>query len=146
MNSKKTLPFTLYAIPFQKGYIALTSVLVIIAVIVAAALTVTYLAIGEGQSGLALFKGEENLAFVEGCVEDGMLKARSDVNFGNPVGTEVIINRPEGACSVTVASKVGVTWTMNVTTSGASVPYKRTIVVIFDRNPTGITLTSWKEI
>lgn len=146
MNLKITVPCTLNAVSSSGGYIALTSVLVIIAVIVSAALTVTYLAIGEGQSGLALFKGEENLVFVEGCVEDGMLKARSDPNFGNPVGTAVIINRPEGACSVIVSSKVGVTWTMGVTISGVSVPYKRTIRVIFDRNATGVTLTSWKEI
>jgi hypothetical protein len=128
----------------QQGFIALTTVLLLLAVTVGIAVSVTYSTIGEAQSGLTLFKGEENLHFIEGCAEDALLKARSSSTFGDPTGTPVTITRPEGTCSVTVASKAGVTWTMNVTTSATT--YKRTVQIIFNRNTTGITLTSWKEI
>lgn len=130
----------------EKGFIALSTVLVIMSVIVAIVATVTLLSIGEGQSSLAIFKGEDNLDLLEGCVEDAMLKARSSATFGDPVGTPVTLTRPEGSCSVTVNSKTpGVTWNMTVSNISSS-DYQRKIQVIFDRNPTGITLTSWQEI
>lgn len=130
--------------PLETGYIALTTVIIILAVVLITAMSVTFSSIGEAQSGLALFKGEENFHFVEGCVEDMMLKARSDENY-----TSGTISRPgtEGTCVVTVVSKVGsgtVTWTVEVNSQSTS--YQRKISVIFVRSATGITLTSWNEI
>lgn len=123
----------------QKGYIALLTVLIVMAVVVVSATTVAFLAIGEGQSGFSLFKGEDTLTFVEGCTEDALLKSRADPGYNGGA-----IERPEeGACQVTV-SKAGNTWTMDVTTS--LITYKRTIRVVFDRLSTGITLISWKEV
>jgi len=129
----------------QRGYIALLTVFIVMVVVVTSASTVALLSIGEAQSGFSLFKGEDTLTFVEGCMEDALLKTRASPTFGDPVGTLVNITRPEGTCSVTVNSKVANTWTMTVTTNGAT-PHKRSIQVVFDRLPTGITLTSWKEI
>lgn len=128
----------------RQGIVALSIVIVLGGVLVALATTVTYLSIGEAQSGFAHFKGNENLSFVEGCVEDAMLKIRSDSSYAG--GT---IGRPgtEGTCSITIISKTGsptVTWTVNATIT--STAYKRTIQVVFNRASTGITLTSWKEI
>lgn len=133
----------------SKGYIAISTVLIILAVILTLTITMSYSAIGEAQSGLVLFQGEENLQNVEGCVEDAMLKARSSSTFGDPVGTPVNISRPspEPTCVVTVNSKTGsptVTWDMNVTVNTTTV--KRTINVNFARSSTGITLTKWNEI
>jgi len=123
----------------QKGYIALLTVLIVMAVVVTAATTVALLSIGEAQSGFALFKGEDTLTFVEGCAEDALLKSRADASYSG--GT---IERPEeGSCSITI-SKVSIPWTMTVTTSIAT--YKRTIEIKYTRNPTGITLSSWKEV
>lgn len=123
----------------QKGYIALITVLIVMAVVTTAVTTVTLLAIGEGQSGFSLFKGEDTLTFVEGCAEDALLKSRADANYNG--GT---ITRPQGTCSISI-SKVVIPWTMTATTNGAT-PYKRTIEVKYTRNPTGITLIGWKEV
>lgn len=122
----------------NRGYIATLTVLIIMAVVISTASTVAFLSIGEAQSGFALFKGEDTLSFVEGCTEDGLLKSRADSNYsgGN-------ITRPEGTCSVSI-SKVVTPWTMTVTTLDTK--YKRTIEVKYTRNPTGIILTSWKEV
>lgn len=133
----------------SKGFIAITSVLVISAVVMAISITVSLLGIGEGQTSLALTKGEDNLTQVEGCIEDALLKARSSSTFGDPVGTPVSIARPspEPSCSVTVVSKTGsgtVTWDMNVTVSTTA--YKRTVNVDFTRSSTGLSLITWKEI
>jgi len=133
----------------QSGYIAISSVVIILAVILALTITMSYNAIGEAQSGLVLFQGEQNLGQVEGCVEDALLKARSNSAFGEPILTPVTITRPspEPACVVTVVSKTGsgtVTWDMNVTLN--TTINKRTINVNFTRSPTQITLVSWNEI
>lgn len=134
----------------SKGYIALSTVLIILVVIIAIVLTTTYTALNEAQSGLALYLGDENLAEVEGCAEEAMLKARTNPAFGDPVETPVNIPRPspEAACVVTVVSKIvngsGFDWDMNVSVN--TTIHKRTVNVDFTRSPTGITLTSWREI
>lgn len=123
----------------QKGYIATLTVLIVMAVVLTTATTITYLSIGEAQSGFALFKGEDTLTFVEGCTEDALLKASNNLIYNG--GT---ITRPEGTCIIVVDSKVGDTWTMTITTTATT--YKRNIQIVFDRLSTGISLTSWKEI
>lgn len=125
------------------GYIALTSVLIIMSVVVLTIMTVTFLSIGEGQIGLSLFKGEGTLDFVEGCADDALLKARSNLSFGDPPGSIVTVSIPEGVCETVVISKSGSLWTMEVTNAASA--YKRKVRVIFNRNATGLSLVSWKE-
>src|SRR5260221_5347286 len=96
---------------FEAGYIAILTVLIISAVVIAIATTVSLLAIGEAQSSLSLFKGEDTLTFVEGCMEDALLKARNSNSY-----TSGSITRPEGTCTITVA-KAGTTWTVTATTT-----------------------------
>lgn len=122
----------------ERGYIALTTVLVVMVVVIATVTTATYLSIGEAQSGLALLKGEDNLSFVEGCVEDVMLKIRS-----NSLYNAATISRPEGTCTITYNSGGPTNWDLLV--SSQTTNYKRSINVVFVKNPTGITLTSWRE-
>lgn len=121
----------------EKGFIAMTSVLIIAAVVLVIGVSVTMLSIGEGQSGLTLFKGEETLTLVEGCMEDALLKIRQDINYSG--GS---ISRPEGTCLITL-SKTGNTWTINSTTVLSQ--YKRTIQAIVNRGGS-ISISSWKEI
>lgn len=132
----------------SRGYIAISSVVIILAVILSITITMSYSAIGEAQSGLALFQGEENLHQVEGCVEDALLKARASATFGDPVTVPVNIARPtpQPTCVVTVNSKgAGPTFTWNMIVSVNTTSSKRNINVIFNRETTGIKLTSWNE-
>ena len=124
-----------------KGFVAITTVLILSAVVVAIATTVTLLSIGEAQSSLSLFKGEDNLSFLEGCVEDVMMKIRADSSYNG-----ASITRPEGTCAITYnpGGTGPVNWDITVTTPPTT-PYQRQLRVIFVRNPTGISLTSWKE-
>lgn len=122
----------------QKGYIALSMILVIAAVMIGVVTTTTLLSIGEGESGLTLATGENTLAFVEGCTEDALLKARASNTYtgGN-------ITRPEGTCTVTV-TKSGNTWTLTVSTTATT--YVRTIQAIITNTGYGDSIVSWKEI
>lgn len=124
----------------RQGYIALFTVIIIVAVVITISATVSLLSIGEAQSSFSLYKGEENLQFVEGCVEDGLLKSRNDPSYNG--GT---ITRPEGTCTILPISKVGSTWTMTVT-ADATAQYKRSVQTVFTRTGTGVQLVSWKEV
>ncbi len=120
----------------EKGYVAISVVLILAAVILGIMVTVAQLGVGEGQSSLALSKGEDTLNFVEGCTEDALLKIRSNASYSG--GT---ITRPEGTCSVTV-SLAGSTYAVTVTTTATA--YKRTIQAVVVKS-TALSLTSWKE-
>lgn len=119
------------------GFIAITSVLVISAVVLAITISVSLLSIGQGQAGLALTKGEDALSFIDGCAEDALLKLRENSTYagGN-------ITRPEGICTVTVTS-VGSSYTLTVSTT--DIIYKRTVRIVANRG-SAIIVTSWKEI
>jgi hypothetical protein len=119
------------------GFVAIITVLIIGAVCLAIVSSVALLSIGEGQSALAQTSGEDTLNFVEGCVEDGLLKSRASASY-----TGGTIARPEGTCSISI-SKAGSTWTMTTTTTATK--YVRTIVTVFTRASSGVTLTSWRE-
>ena len=126
----------------QTGYIALSTVIVILVVIIAISLTVAFSSISEAQSGLALFKGESSLNFVEGCAEDVMLKIRTDGTYAVTSFT-----RPEGTCSITYNAGTTRPTTWDITVTTADTAYKRSIRTIFTRNAvTGLTLTSWNEL
>ncbi len=104
-----------------KGYIALTSILVISAVILTIGISVSLLSISEGQMSLAEKKKEETLDFVEGCLAEILLKLNED----NTVATEVTL--PEGSCSVTINSHSGNDW--DFTVSGSRDNYYQSIQI-----------------
>lgn len=127
----------------SSGYVALSLVLVMLAVIIVLTLTMTYSAVGEAQSGLALFQGEENLQQAEGCLEDYILKIRS-----NPSFTAQNIDHPDNSggiitCTITINSG-NPNWDITVSTQTTN--YKRNVRITFTRASTGITLVSWGEI
>src|ERR1700730_8548477 len=90
----------------EDGYVALATVILLSAVIILITTATSLLAIGEAQSSLALFNGENTLTFVEGCMEDALLKSQASATYAG--GT---IIRPEGICTITV-TKNGATWTI----------------------------------
>ena len=121
----------------MQGFIALSSVLIISAVVLAVTATVSLLGIGEGQSGLSIYSGEKSYVITEGCMEDALLKTKQSATYAG--GT---ITRPEGTCVISV-SKVGNIWTLTATTQNTA--YNRTIEVVCNRSGS-LTLLSWKEI
>lgn len=121
----------------QKGFIAISSAIIIAAVVLAISISTTYLTIGEGQAALASTAGESTLNFVEGCMEDALIKIWSAPNYSG--GT---ITRPEGTCTITVL-KVANNFTITATTTATD--YVRTLRVQATRTGT-LSITSWKEI
>src|SRR5258708_36089207 len=118
----------------MKGYIALSMILIISAVVISVATTVSLLAIGEAESSLTQQKGEDTWNFVDGCAEDAMQKIHDSTSYAG--GT---ITRPEGTCSVTVI--VGdPNWDITVTTTATA--YVRKVEIKATRGST-LTISSW---
>src|SRR5262245_19585598 len=122
----------------KAGFIALSAVLIISAVVLLVVTTVAFLSIGQGQAGLAQTFGENQWQLVDGCAEDALLKLRASALYlgGN-------ITRPEGTCTVGVSS-VGTTYTLVVSTTDNN--YRRTVKIVATRALTVVTVTSWLEI
>jgi len=121
----------------KNGFIAISSILIIAAVVLTISITVSLLSIGEGQSALSLMKGEATLNLIEGCMEDAMLQISINPNYSGG-----LINRPEGACNIAV-SNIGSDYT--VTSTNTSTDYKRTIQSVVNRS-SALMISSWKEI
>lgn len=122
----------------KKGFVATTTVLIISAVVVTVVTTAILLSVGEGQASLASYKGEENLASVEGCVEDVLQKIHDSGTYS---GTS--ITRPEGTCTISYVQGGPTDWDITVSFSGTE--YNRRIRVVFTRGA-NITISSWQEI
>lgn len=122
----------------QSGYIAILTVIIVLAVVLMISSSVTLLSIGEGQSSLALTQGESSLNFVEGCMEDALEKIA--LNSAYSGGT---ITHPEGVCSISI-SKSGTSYDVIATNVDTS-DYGRTIEVRCTKQ-NSLQLISWKEI
>ena len=115
---------------------ALASVLVIAAVVGVIGIATALSAVSESQSALAAKKGHEARDFVEGCVEDALLRLNED----NSIPSTITL--PEGSCSVTINAQSGDDWTFTAT--GTLETHASSIQVNATRTTT-ITITRWQE-
>ncbi|MCI0564169.1 MAG: hypothetical protein MN733_37315 [Nitrososphaera sp.] len=121
----------------RRGFVAITTVLVISAVAVATVSTAMLLGVGEMLASFAGMEGQESLQLVEGCVEDALIKIHANSAWAG--GT---LNRPEGSCTVTINSP-NPNWNITVTTTSGD--FQRKVQVVFTRG-TSLVITSWEEI
>lgn len=121
----------------QKGYIAISSVLVIMAVVLIVGTSVSLLSINEIQLSLSNKKSDEALDLVEGCTEDALLRLSED----NLIPATITI--PDGVCSVTINSQTGNDWTFTVT--GSFNNYTKSIQVDANRQ-SNVEVSGWTEL
>lgn len=121
----------------QGGYVAFMSVLIFASVMLAIGISVTLLAISEGQMSLAGKKSEEAVDFVESCIEDALLRLKQE----NTIPTQIPL--PQGTCDVSIDSQVGGSWTFTV--SGERDGYYKSIQ-IQARRDTEVSVESWQQI
>lgn len=121
----------------KKGYIAITSILVILAVVLTIGTTVSLLSVNNIQASLTDQKGEEALALVEGCAEDALLR----LNNNNSIPVSILL--PEGNCNITNISNVGNDWTFTV--SATILNYSKSLQISATRS-NSVQITGWLEI
>lgn len=124
----------------EQGLVAITSLLIISAVVLSVAISVSLLGVGGAQNSLTYKKGVETLKIAESCVEEGLLRLRDDVNYSG--GT---LQVGGGSCTIMV-SGTGSNRTLNVTGRLPGPPsYERSIEVTVRRAGKSINLVTWQE-
>lgn len=122
---------------FNKGYVAISTVLVIVAILLVIITTTSLVAISEGQMSLSNKRADEASNLVESCIEDALIR----INKSNNIPSSLIL--PEGTCTVIIDSHVGNNWTFTV--SGSIVGYTKKVQVQATRGST-VSITNWKEL
>jgi hypothetical protein len=120
----------------NKGYIALTTILILGIILILITTTQALTSVNEGQFSLAGVKKDSALGFVESCGEDALIK----LNKNNTIPSTIFL--PSGTCAVTINGNVGTGWTFTVT--GSQDNYYESIKIQAIRNST-LNLTGWQE-
>lgn len=119
------------------GYVSLTTLLVVVAIMTVVGLSSSLLAISNSQMGLGIKKSKDDYYHLESCVEDALLYMKKR----NTLPATIIL--PNGTCNVTVNSHTGNDWTFTV--SQSNLVYPKSIQVICNKSG-AILITSWKTI
>lgn len=121
----------------RKGYIALTSVLVMGAIFLVIGIAICMTSTSELQVSLAGTKGNEALYTVESCVEEVLISYRNNNSLPNA------ITLPQQTCTVTIESQTASNVTFVVSsTDGLHSKSVRVSASKSDR----VSVNSWEEI
>ena len=121
----------------NNGFIALTSLMVVTALVILIGISVSALSINDLQSSFAAFKNEELIDIGDACIEDALLKLNEDNSLPSS------ITLLGGSCTIAINSQVGSNWDFTVTASKEG--YTKKIRVSANRTST-VAITSWKEV
>jgi type II secretory pathway component PulK len=121
----------------MKGYMAIVTVLVILAVTGGIAAALTFLSIDANQAEQSRQRGNQARLFSEACLEAGYLDIVRDQNYS---GSN--FQMPEGECQVTVALDNG-TYTVHALGKGEA--YERSVSGQVVMDPDKLRVVSWKE-
>ncbi len=118
----------------KKGYAAIISIIVILAVIVTVGIAVTTLSIGNAQMSLGQSKGEGSLSLVNSCIQDALIAYN---NSGLPPAS---VTLPIGTCTIVVDSSTPTSSTF--TTTGTVAGYTKSIQVTANRTSL-VSVVNW---
>lgn len=135
-NSIFNFDFSLSNSKRELGYVAISSMLIISAVVLSIIVSVSLLSISEIQMALAGKERIESIGLVEACIEESLLQ----LNGTNALPSTITL--PEGSCTVTINAQTGNNWTFTV--SATQDAYTKSIQVTANRASV-ISLTSWQE-
>lgn len=121
----------------QKGYIALSSVLVLLVVTIIITVSASYLAIDTGIIALSAEQSATAFTLAESCAAEALLQ----INENNALPST--ISFPEGSCSVTEHSHIGNDWDFS---TQANVGTNTEEIRITASRTTTVTITNWQRI
>jgi hypothetical protein len=125
----------------KRGFAALSMVLIVSGVVMAIVMTMSLIAIGEGQSASVSELGGVDMYLVDGCAEDLLLKVHDNSAYAT-----ASITRPEGTCSITYNAGTSRPTAWDVTIGESGTTYGRRVQIVFTRSGQNLAITSWKEI
>ena len=123
----------------QKGYMALTSVIIMFAILVALVLTLSLSGFFNRSNVLDVYSKEKSLALAEGCAEEALLRLADDLNYA---GGETIAISEGFNCEIMPVLLFGDY--REVRTSAEVGEAITMILVRVDKDD--LTLVSWEEL
>lgn len=125
----------------QKGFMALTSILIISAISLGIAVSISLLGVGESKSSLALKKGQEALTIAQACGEESLFRLKKDSTY-----TSGSLNVGNGTCNISVTGS-GADRTVDVIAHISDLSlYEKKIRLVVKLSGTAVNLISWQEI
>ena len=120
----------------RQGFLAMSTALIVSAIVIAIAISTSLIGIGEGKTGLLHWQGSNALYRAEGCMEVALLNLRSSASYAG--GT---ITLPEGSCTVVISGS----GTYTITVSATNASSTRQIQAVATRT-SKVAISSWKEL
>jgi len=124
----------------MKGYIALTSIIIITAVVSLIAISTGLLAISESNMGLTKDLSAKAYYLADACVEEALQQINDSIPFIGTGGLTI----GSGSCSYAVTSSGGQNRSIN--TSGTVGSITRKVEVVIDAITPDINITLWQEV
>lgn len=125
---------------YQKGYIALITVLVTGAVGVAIAISLLLLGLGSSRTSFSLEQSNQAKALANACSEEALQQIRDSTSFEGTGG----LTLGQGTCTYTVTKLTGQNRT--ITASGTVGTIIRKVSIALDKITPSINITSWQEV
>lgn len=125
----------------NKGFMAITSLLIISAIALSISISMTIVGINAAQNSLSLIKGTQTLKVAESCLEEALirLKANSAYSGGS-------LNIDNASCTITITS-TGANKTIDITSTTSGPPdFVKHIQATARTTGTSINLLNWQEI
>lgn len=119
----------------KSGFILITTTLVLLALSVTLVAATFSFSLGSTARSLALERGEQTLAFADGCMEEALFRIRGDANYG-----DATIDLEGVTCTVDV-ERSGDDYTITTETTNSG--HTRRVTVQANRGASQVTLTSW---
>ncbi len=130
----------LYDKKYQKGYIALITVLVIGAVGLTVTTSVILLGLGSSRTSFTIEQSNQAKALANACAEEALQKIVDSIPFE---GTGDL-SLDQGTCTYTVTKLTGQNRT--ITASGAVGTIIRKVNIVLDKITPNVNITSWQEV
>lgn len=121
----------------RQGYIALTAVLVIAAVVLLLAVTVSTLSVGQLQTSLSSLRSTSSFGFIESCVDYALIRLNEDADIPD----NFTING--NTCNVVIENQSDTRWTFLV--SGTVDDYAKSVRITADRTDR-VYIVSWQQV
>lgn len=124
----------------NKGYIAITSAVIISALLLTIAVAVSFTSYLSRFNVLSVYFKERSYALAEACAEKALLNLTLDNNYA---GNESIAVSSEESCNILPIELLGNQKIIKTTASSSGVISNIRVRVIF---PAPLTIVSWEEV
>ena len=125
----------------SRGFVALTSILIISAVALSVTVSIALLGITEARNSLDFKEGIEAFKLAEACGEEGMLRSRNDDTY-----TGGTLNFTEGNCTIAITD-TGTGYQLDITATSVGPPdFVKSIQIQSEVDGNGVTVVTWSEV